>query len=75
MTHTKNHHNTGVTTHILVAQLRLIHMVPTNDGPAATDSYGTNQAPNALKYVEVLNSQIDESHSHPGVLGTYTTPK
>jgi len=48
-------------------------MVSTNGGPVATHSYGTNQAPNALKYVEVLKSQTDESHSHPGVPGTHTT--
>jgi len=56
MTHTKNHHNTVVTKHILVAYLWLIHMIPTNGGSAATYSYGINQASNALKYVQVLKS-------------------
>ena len=50
-------------------------MVPIDGGPGATHSYGTTQAPNALKYVGVLESQTVESHSHPGVPRTYIASK
>jgi len=33
---------------------------------------GTNQGPNALKYVDTLKTQTVESHSHPEKLGTHT---
>ena len=61
--------------HILATQLQLIHMIPTDGGQVSTHSYGTYQAPNALKYVDALKSQTMESHSLPGIRGTCTTPK
>jgi len=41
----------------------------------AMHTYGTNQGPNALEYVEVLKSQTDESYSYPRIPGTHTVPK
>jgi len=75
MTYTKNHHNIRGARHILATQLQLIHMVPTDGGPATTHSSGTNQAPKALKYIDILKSQTVKSHSYPEVAGTHTAPK